>query len=46
VVYANFFGVRMDSGIGTPGACTALAAMCAFCIWLLSRKIRAFQVVR
>lgn len=46
VIYANFFDVPTKSEIGTPGACTALAVMGAFCIWLLSKKIRAFQVVR
>jgi ABC-2 type transport system permease protein len=46
VIYANFFDVPMKTEIGTPGACVALIAIGAFCILLLSRKIRAFQVVR
>lgn len=46
VVYANFFDLPMDTGIGTPQACIALVLIGAFCVWLLSRKIRAFQVVR
>ncbi len=45
VIYANYFDVHTDSGIGTPEACLALIVMGAFCIWLLSKKIRAFQVV-
>jgi ABC-2 type transport system permease protein len=45
VIYSNYFDLPMDTGIGTPGACVALIAMGAFCIWLLSKKIRAFQVV-
>jgi ABC-2 type transport system permease protein len=46
VVYAHFFDVQMNTGISTPGACIALIAIGAFCVLLLSRKIRAFQVVR
>jgi ABC-2 type transport system permease protein len=46
VIYGNFFDVEMHAGIGTPGACLALVAMSGFCVWLLSKKIRAFQVVR
>jgi ABC-2 type transport system permease protein len=46
VIYANFFDIPKESGIGTPGACLALIAIGAFCIFLLARKIRAFQVVR
>ena len=46
VIYSNYFDVHTDSGISTPGACAALIAMGAFCVWLLSKKIRAFQVVR
>jgi ABC-2 type transport system permease protein len=46
VIYNNFFDTQLDVDISTPGACAALIAMSAFCIWLLSKKIRAFQVVR
>ena len=46
IIYTNFFDIDNDSGIGTPGACLSLISMGAFCIWLLSKKIRAFQVVR
>ncbi len=45
VIYSNYFGVNTDSDISTPGACLAIIAMGAFCVWLLSKKIRAFQVV-
>jgi ABC-2 type transport system permease protein len=45
VIYMNFFDVNTDVDIGTTGASLALILMGAFCIWLLSKKIRAFQVV-
>lgn len=45
-VFANFFGVDVKTGITTSGACMALLAICAFCVYLLSRKIRAFEVIR
>jgi ABC-2 type transport system permease protein len=45
VVYANYFDVTTHFDIGTVEACAALIVMSAFCIWLLSKKIRAFQVV-
>jgi ABC-2 type transport system permease protein len=46
VIYARFFDIEMDTDITTTGASIAIVAMCAFCVLLLSRKIRAFQVVR
>jgi ABC-2 type transport system permease protein len=46
VIYSNFFDVTTHFDIGTPDACASLIAMGAFCVWLLSKKIRAFQVVR
>jgi ABC-2 type transport system permease protein len=45
VIYGNFFDIPMESGISTLNACLALFAIGVFCIWLLSKKIRAFQVV-
>jgi ABC-2 type transport system permease protein len=44
VIWANFFGVDMNSGITTLGASIDLAFVCCLCIWLLGRKIRAFEV--
>jgi ABC-2 type transport system permease protein len=46
VIYARFFDVGAGTDITTTGACLAIVAMCGFCVLLLSRKIRAFQVVR
>jgi ABC-2 type transport system permease protein len=46
VIYANFFDIDTKSGISTAGACIALILMSGLCVWMLSKKIRAFQVVR
>jgi len=46
VIYANFFDIDTQSGISTIGACVSLMLMSALCVWMLSKKIRAFQVVR
>jgi ABC-2 type transport system permease protein len=46
IIYSNYFDIPMELGISTPAACFALTVMGAFCVWLLSKKIRAFQVVR
>ena len=46
-VYSHFFDVDAQmSDIPTGNAFVALAVICAFCIFLLSRKVRAFEVVR
>lgn len=44
-VYGRFFGVEVNTQLTMGGALTALAATCALCIFLLSRKVRAFEVV-
>lgn len=45
-LYAKFFDVHTEMNVPTGGAILALVAMCAFCILLLSRRVRAFEVVR
>lgn len=45
-VCSRFFDLDTSIGIAAGPALIALAAMCAFCIYLLSRKVRAFEVVR
>jgi ABC-2 type transport system permease protein len=45
-IFTTFFGVENYTGVGVPGACISLAAMCALCVYLLSRKVRAFEVIR
>jgi ABC-2 type transport system permease protein len=46
VIWSNFFGGDLKNEISTFGASVALAVICLLCIWLLGRKIRAFEVVR
>jgi hypothetical protein len=46
VIYTDFFDVPIKIQISPLGAYLGLIGICAFCILLLSRKIRAFQVVR
>lgn len=47
-VWASLFGQAIDSDLVMPvwAAWLALAAGCAVCLWLLSRRIRAYEVVR
>ncbi len=45
-IYAKFFGVDMPGGISPTGAAIAILAICGVCVFLLSRKVRAFEVVR
>jgi ABC-2 type transport system permease protein len=45
-IYANLFGVEIHNGVSTAGALIGLSAICGFCIYLLSRKVKAFEVVR
>jgi ABC-2 type transport system permease protein len=45
-IASQFFGVHTDIGIQPGPALLALAILCAFCVYLLSRKVRAFEVVR
>lgn len=45
-IWAGLFRVRSSSGLSPDSAWTALAGTCAFCLYLLDRKVRAFEVVR
>jgi ABC-2 type transport system permease protein len=46
-IYGHFFGLsRIQQGISTAGAMASYAVICGFCVFLLSRKVRAFEVVR
>lgn len=47
-VWASLFGQTIDSDLAMPvwAAWLSLAAACALCLWLLSRRIRAYEVVR
>ena len=45
-IWGYFFEVEVKSGISPLRACLALAVMGAFCVFLLQKKVRAFEVVR
>jgi ABC-2 type transport system permease protein len=45
VLYA-LFRVDTAEGVSTAAAVAQLVGVCALCLWLLSRKTRAFEVVR
>jgi ABC-2 type transport system permease protein len=46
IVRSPMFHLDSSSGVALSDAWMALAGACALCLWLLSRKIRAFEVVR
>jgi hypothetical protein len=45
-IWANLFGVSSPTGISTAGASICLLLICGFCLVLLERKVRAYEVVR
>ena len=46
-VWASLFRVpAYEAGVSVAGAVIQLIAVCALCLWMLSRKTRAFEVVR
>lgn len=45
-IWANLFGVESPTQISTSGAAMALVIICGFCLLLLERKVRAYEVVR
>ncbi len=46
VIYSRMFGVWADSGIPVLNACFALILICSFCVYLLQKKVRAFEVIK
>ncbi len=45
-VWRKLFRLTADTGIGLLDAWIALGVACAICLWLLTRKVRAFEVVK
>lgn len=47
-VWTALFGLEMDADLAVPlwSAWLTLAGCCLLCLWLLSRRIRAYEVVR
>jgi ABC-2 type transport system permease protein len=45
-IWSQLFGQSADTGLSAGEAWSVVAVVCAVCVWLLSRKIRAFEVVK
>jgi len=45
-IWARFFDVPIHTEMSITGAYAGIAVICGFCVLLLSRKIRAFEVVK
>jgi ABC-2 type transport system permease protein len=46
IVWSKLFRYDVGSGIATGDAWMALGVACAICLWLLFKKVRAFEVVK
>lgn len=46
LVWMTLFRVSNDQGIPVVEAWIALLLYCGFCLWLLMRKVRAYEVIR
>ena len=46
VVWSQLFGIENPLDIPPAAAWASLLAFCSFCVWLLYRKVRAYEVVR
>jgi ABC-2 type transport system permease protein len=45
-IWASLFRVESTSGISVADSIDAMAVACVICLWLLFRKVRAFEVVK
>lgn len=45
-IWMQLFGRVSDTGLSVESAWLAVIAVCAGCLWLLWRKVRAFEVVK
>jgi hypothetical protein len=45
-VWTNLFLVDNEGAISAGQAWIAILIYCLFCLWLLMRKVRAYEVVR
>jgi hypothetical protein len=46
VVWSGLFGIEKPVDIPIWAAWLSLLGVCGVCIWLLHRKVRAYEVVR
>lgn len=45
-IWSQLFGLTPDTGLSVVEAWGVVAVVCAGCVWLLAKKIRAFEVVK
>lgn len=45
-IYAKMFDTRINTDVTVPGAVIALILICSFFVYLLQKKVRAFEVVK
>ncbi|HEV2846164.1 MAG TPA: hypothetical protein VG477_15015, partial [Thermoanaerobaculia bacterium] len=47
-VWSSLFGIKLDGEMTVPiwAAWVTLVGCCLLCLWLLSRRIKAYEVVR
>ncbi|MCU1339275.1 MAG: hypothetical protein JWO19_4856 [Bryobacterales bacterium] len=45
-VWSKLFRLTPDTGISVEAAWICLGVVCAVCLWLLARRVRAFEVVK
>ncbi len=45
-IWSGLFGLAPDTGLTVWEAWTVVAVVCAGCVWMLSKKVRAFEVVK
>lgn len=45
-IWSQLFGLVPDSGLAVEQAWAVVALVCAGCVWLLWKKVRAFEVVK
>jgi ABC-2 type transport system permease protein len=45
-IWAKLFRLDVGTGISVLEAWTSIGVACAICVWLLTRRVRAFEVVK
>jgi ABC-2 type transport system permease protein len=45
-VWSDLFGLTPDTGLSVGEAWGVITVVCAGCVWLLAKKVRAFEVVK
>ena len=45
-IWGDLFRVESDGGISAGSSWICLGVVCAICLWLLTRKVRAFEVIK